>query len=131
MALTIAVLDALGQIFDQLPQGEHRRVLALGYPDVLAPAHVLDKFFGDAIGDRLTFRDDGDEIAAWHGLSGTLDRVVETESLFAALDADLTVIDLDPFVAGTKDPGRLLDGKVLMTMVEGRVVYGAPPAQGR
>ncbi|MAG57995.1 MAG: hypothetical protein CMJ83_17050 [Planctomycetes bacterium] len=45
--------------------------------------------------------------------------------------ADLTVIDLDPFVAGTKDPGRLLDGKVLMTMVEGRVVYGAPPAQGR
>jgi hypothetical protein len=105
MALTIAVLDALGQIFDQLPQGEHRRVLALGYPDVLAPAHVLDKFFGDAIGDRLTFRDDGDEIAAWHGLSGTLDRVVETESLFAALDADLTVID----IATTRGSEEIVD----------------------
>jgi SAM-dependent methyltransferase len=71
----------------------------------LAPAHVLDKFFGDAIGDRLTFRDDGDEIAAWHGLSGILDRVVETESLFAALDANLTVID----IAATRGSEEIVD----------------------
>ncbi len=94
MALTMAVLDALGQVFDQLPQGRRRRALALGYPDVLAPAETLTKFFGEGITGRLTYRDDGADIAAWHGLSGVLDRVVETASLFDALDADLTVIDI-------------------------------------
>lgn len=94
MALTMSVLDAIGQIFDQLPKDRRRRALALGYPDVLAPAHVLAKFFGEGIDQRLAFRDDGADIAAWHGMTGVLDRVVETESLFDALDADLTVIDI-------------------------------------
>ncbi len=93
MALTMSVLDALGQIFDQLPQGR-RRALALGYPDVLAPPDMLAKFFGEDISGRLTYRDDWADIAAWHGLSGVLDRVVETASLFDALDTDLTVIDI-------------------------------------
>lgn len=39
--------------------------------------------------------------------------------------ADLTLLDLDPFVAGTRDPARLLDGRVAATIVGGRVVYEA------
>ena len=39
--------------------------------------------------------------------------------------ADLTVIDIDPFVVVDKDPDSLLDGKVLMTIVAGRIVHAA------
>jgi predicted amidohydrolase YtcJ len=39
--------------------------------------------------------------------------------------ADLTLLDLDPFVAGIRDPERLLDGRVAATIVAGRVVYEA------
>jgi len=36
--------------------------------------------------------------------------------------ADLTVMDLDPFQIGAKDPARLLDGKIVMTIVAGKVM---------
>lgn len=37
--------------------------------------------------------------------------------------ADLTVMDIDPLAVGEKQPERLLQGRILMTMVAGRVVY--------
>ncbi len=40
--------------------------------------------------------------------------------------ADLTVLDLDPFQVGSSEPARLLEGRVLATVVEGEVVFRAP-----
>jgi predicted amidohydrolase YtcJ len=37
--------------------------------------------------------------------------------------ADLTVMDVDPFVLADGSPGDILEGRILMTMVAGRIVY--------
>ncbi len=37
--------------------------------------------------------------------------------------ADITVMDIDPFVLAEENPAALLDGKILMTIVDGKVVY--------
>lgn len=37
--------------------------------------------------------------------------------------ADLTVIDIDPFVLADESPNELLNGRVLMTVVDGNIVY--------
>jgi predicted amidohydrolase YtcJ len=37
--------------------------------------------------------------------------------------ADLTVMDIDPFVLSEADPGGILNGRVLMTVVGGELVY--------
>ncbi len=37
--------------------------------------------------------------------------------------ADLTVMDIDPFVLAGEDPSKILNGKILMTIVDGNVVY--------
>ena len=37
--------------------------------------------------------------------------------------ADLTVMDVDPFVLGSTRPEALLDGSILMTVVAGDVVF--------
>jgi predicted amidohydrolase YtcJ len=37
--------------------------------------------------------------------------------------ADLTVMDIDPFVLADESPGDILDGQILMTIVDGKVVY--------
>ncbi|MEM9689251.1 MAG: amidohydrolase [Pseudomonadota bacterium] len=37
--------------------------------------------------------------------------------------ADLTVMDIDPFVLAEENPSALLDGRILMTIVDGRIVY--------
>jgi predicted amidohydrolase YtcJ len=37
--------------------------------------------------------------------------------------ADLTIMDLDPFVVGTEEPGALLNGSVLGTISRGTVIY--------
>jgi predicted amidohydrolase YtcJ len=37
--------------------------------------------------------------------------------------ADLTVMDIDPFVLADESPSDILDGRILMTIVNGNVVY--------
>jgi predicted amidohydrolase YtcJ len=37
--------------------------------------------------------------------------------------ADLTVMDVDPFVLADDSPGDILEGRILMTIVAGRIVY--------
>jgi predicted amidohydrolase YtcJ len=37
--------------------------------------------------------------------------------------ADITVVDIDPLAVGETEPGRLLDGRILVTVVGGTVVY--------
>ena len=37
--------------------------------------------------------------------------------------ADLTVMDIDPFVLADESPSDILDGEILMTIVAGKVVY--------
>lgn len=46
--------------------------------------------------------------------------------------ADITVLSVDPFVLGETDPGAILDGAVIMTVVDGEIIHpaaGGPDAQ--
>ena len=47
----------------------------------------------------------------------------ETGIIEAGRWADLTVMDVDPFVLAEVSPGDILGGRILMTMVNGNVVY--------
>jgi predicted amidohydrolase YtcJ len=46
-----------------------------------------------------------------------------TGSLEVGKWADLTVLSIDPLAVGTTDPHALLEGKVLMTVVEGKIAF--------
>jgi predicted amidohydrolase YtcJ len=37
--------------------------------------------------------------------------------------ANLTVMDIDPFQVGSTEPARLLDGRIVMTLIDGRVAW--------
>jgi predicted amidohydrolase YtcJ len=37
--------------------------------------------------------------------------------------ADLTVMDIDPFLLATESPGDILHGRILMTVVNGNIVF--------
>jgi len=54
-------------------------------------------------------------------------RASKREALTGTLEpgkwADVTVLSIDPFSAGDTDPAKLLEGRALMTIVAGRVVY--------
>jgi predicted amidohydrolase YtcJ len=49
----------------------------------------------------------------------------ETGIIREGLRGDLTVMDIDPFVVGSTNPDHLLDGRILATIVGGRVVFEA------
>ena len=56
----------------------------------------------------------------WAAYAGFREQYTGTLSVGAW--ADLTVIDIDPFILSESSPGDILDGRVLMTVVDGRVV---------
>lgn len=39
--------------------------------------------------------------------------------------ADLTVMDTDPFTLSETDPGKLLNGEIVLTIVDGEIIYEA------
>jgi len=47
----------------------------------------------------------------------------ETGLIEAGRWADLTVMDIDPFVLADEGPGDILGGRIVMTIVDGKVVY--------
>jgi predicted amidohydrolase YtcJ len=49
----------------------------------------------------------------------------ETGVLAPGKWADITVMDVDPLEIGRTEPGRLLDGEILLTIVAGNVVFEA------
>jgi predicted amidohydrolase YtcJ len=47
----------------------------------------------------------------------------ETGIIKKGLWADLTVMDIDPFLLAVESPGDLLHGRILMTVVNGKIVF--------
>jgi len=54
-------------------------------------------------------------------------REQQAGTIAAGHSADLTVMDLDPFQVGETAPARLLGGRIVMTIANGRVVYTIGP----
>jgi len=49
----------------------------------------------------------------------------ETGVIREGMRGDFTVMSLDPFVVGSTDPAKLWDGEILLTVVNGKVVFQA------
>jgi hypothetical protein len=75
--------------------------------------------------ERLTPEEALRAYTAWNAYAAFWEK--ETGVIAPGRWADLTVLDLDPLVVGEGDPGRLLQGKVLMTIVAGRLQHQAAP----
>ena len=75
---------------------------------------------------RLTAEEAVRGYTTWAAYASFTERDVGT--IAVGKRADLTLIDRDPFVLGSTAPDKLLGGKVLATIVRGRLVYEAPPA---
>lgn len=58
---------------------------------------------------------------SWAAYAAHLDEL--TGVLRPGMWADISIIDLDPFVVGESDPGRLLDGRVVATIVDGKIAH--------
>ncbi len=60
----------------------------------------------------------------WNAYAASWDK--ETGILAPGRWADVTVMDIDPLVVGATDPGKLLQGKIVATIVGGKLVYEGP-----
>lgn len=89
VALLAQVLRHMGPV-----NNCERVALAFGYPDILASPAQLRELFGEQVFAKLTFRQDSAEIIRWHRAEDVTDCVVESASLFAALDIRLEVSDI-------------------------------------
>jgi hypothetical protein len=106
MALVPVTIDLIRHALTTLDSAgcTSRRILSLGYPDLLAsPAH-LAAMFGDDVARRIQYREDSAEILRWHNTKLT-DRVAEPRSLFAALGFEMDVVD----IASVRGGEMLLD----------------------
>jgi len=92
MGMNVLLLSVLQQIRPHLPT--EASVCCLGYPDVLVSEEQARQVLGEDVAARLTYRPDSDQILAWHGLQSKLKRVIDAQSLFAAMGMRFTAVDL-------------------------------------
>jgi predicted amidohydrolase YtcJ len=102
------------------------------------PGSDHDIFYG--LHSAVTRRDkDGEPVAGWYPEQRmTVEEAVRGYTIWAAYSAflegetsalepgrwaDVTVMDIDPFVVGSTQPGDLLDGSIVLTVVDGEIVY--------
>ena len=62
--------------------------------------------------------------STWAARAGFVEGV--TGTIAPGRWADLTAVDIDPLAVGDKNPGDLLGGRVVATVVAGKVVYRMP-----
>lgn len=92
MAINAPVLDMLKQVASQLPAP--KRMLCLGYPDMLVTPEQIEKTCGAEVLARTQWRDDSESILRWHNLGGAMNRVAESRSLFAAMGIETDFVDI-------------------------------------
>ncbi len=92
MAINAPVLELLIKSAARVPGP--KRLMCLGYPDMLVTDEQLKALCGADILDRVRFREDSDSILKWHGVAGRMSRMVESQSLFAALDLAADFLDI-------------------------------------
>lgn len=76
---------------------------------------------GWTAGQRVTPEEAVRAYTAWPAWSAFVED--RAGALRVGMWGDLTILDIDPFVVGTERPEALLDGRVLGTVVGGRVVH--------
>lgn len=92
MAINRIVLDTLARLAAQTPGP--KRLLCLGYPDMLVTEPQLAQVCGAEAAARISFREDSPSILGWHGLQAQMSRVAESESVFEALGIESDFADL-------------------------------------
>lgn len=95
MALVVPLLRVLGAALANLEAAgcSSRRVLSLGYPDVIATSQELREIFGERVASAVAHRADSAAILQWHGMA-TSGRVPEASSLLSLLGCELESIDI-------------------------------------
>jgi hypothetical protein len=92
MAINSLVLDMLARVARGLPAG--KRMLCLGYPDMLVTEEQIAGICGPEVAARVEFRGDSETILRWHRLDGRMSRVAESRSLFTALGIETDFVDI-------------------------------------
>lgn len=92
MAINSPVLDMIAKVAAQMPAP--RRMLCLGYPDMLVTEAQIAAIAGPEAAARVTWRDDSASILRWHRLEQQMPRVAETRSVFAGLGIESDFVDI-------------------------------------
>ena len=73
--------------------------------------------------ERLTIEEAIRGWTMWAAYAGF--REGDAGTIAAGRPANLTVMDIDPFRVGESNPAKLLDGQIVMTLIDGKPVKAA------
>lgn len=92
MGMNTFFLNVVNEVL-KLSSARPAKMVSLGFPDILVPESVLRKFLSDEAVEQLVYRADSKEIAAWHGLSGQIDKIPDAKDMFRHMGVELSIID--------------------------------------
>ena len=106
MAMTLGMLriaaPALRALQAKTDQVTTRKVLALGYPDIIAAPSHFTELFGASFTEKLLWRQDSAEIVQHHKAHAITDRIVQAEQFFELLGLRLEVADIAEIRGGER-----------------------------
>lgn len=97
MALTQFMLQMFGRLNNELQAvapDRPKKILSLGYPDLLASRDFVNQTFGNNLGDKIDYHPDSQSILKWHSAQNLFDGVLDIRALFSELGYEMDVVDI-------------------------------------
>lgn len=102
MSIDLTVFKLLRRLHATLPGEAPHRLLSFGYPDALIRRQDLEIVLGREALGQIRWRADGENVLRWHGLTGQLDGIPDSDSLFAAIGFELEFSDITEVRGGER-----------------------------
>lgn len=91
---SLGIIKQIVTAIRQVKGNEPKRIMSLGYPDILVHPDRVRKIFEFPDSQAFEFHPDSQAIAKWHGVSTVTEKVVESRALFSLLGFQLDVLDI-------------------------------------
>ncbi len=107
MAITPVTAALMRDVLENIKVAplQSRRVLSLGYPDLIMDRRLFARLFGEEAAAQAIVHPDSDSIIRWHGCQAITSEILESVHAFSLLGYELDIVD----ISQSRGTERILD----------------------
>ncbi|MDH5545023.1 MAG: hypothetical protein OEZ43_05485 [Gammaproteobacteria bacterium] len=90
----LQLFNKLNSEIDSTVKDRPKKILSLGYPDMLVSREFLSETFGNNLGEKIPYHEESESIMRWHNVHNHLEGIPDTRAFLEELGYQLDIVDI-------------------------------------